>query len=83
MSETFRSHMPLVEKMNSVFSLMLGELRQDLTSKREEIPNREVPITLAVTDDESFLVEGKFIADEINRLLRDTSIPFRPKVFRL
>jgi len=71
LSETFRSHAPLVEKMNGVFSLMLGELRQDLTAKREDVPNRETPITLAVTDDESFLVEGKFIADEINRLLRE------------
>jgi ATP-dependent helicase/nuclease subunit A len=76
MSETFRSHESLAVMVNETFAPVLGELHQALNANRKDSPNREIPLTLAMvpgdvkaSPDAIRIVESRYIADEVKRLV--------------
>lgn len=89
LEETYRTHQPLMNGINSVFREVLGSLSQDLASKREA-PNEGPHITWVVlpkpenrTPDEVMRrAEGQVIAREIQALLDSEVHVFDSKVGR-
>ncbi|MEP6850506.1 MAG: UvrD-helicase domain-containing protein [Acidobacteriota bacterium] len=76
LKDTFRAHETLVASMNETFAPVLGELHGPLDADRKEAPNREIPLSLArvsaadkVTPEAARIVESKYVAAEIKRLL--------------
>ena len=81
LSHSFRTHHRLVESVNAVFSVVLGDLHQELEANRKEAPNDEVPIVAATivgeTGESSHdlrRAEADYIATEIKRML-DEQMP--------
>lgn len=74
LSTSFRAHSELVQKLNAVFSSVLGEMRQDLQAYREEAPHEGPHVRAFVMESESR--EAKALlqraeAAHIARLLRE------------
>jgi ATP-dependent helicase/nuclease subunit A len=81
LGQSFRTHHRLVASMNAVFSVVLGELHQELEAERREAPHNEIPIKAAAiigeTGENAYSlrrVEADYIAAEIRRML-DEQMP--------
>lgn len=78
LGQSFRTHHKLVVSMNAVFSVVLGELHQELGADRKDAPHDDIPIKAAAIIGEKGesiyslrRVEADYIADEIRRMLAD------------
>lgn len=83
LSRSFRTHGPLIDLMNGMFAETLGELHQPLAAARSESPHDGPHIIAAYAPsadggnvNDRRLIEGRYIACEIRRLLDE-----RVKVF--
>lgn len=78
LGHSFRTNHKLAMSMNAVFSVVLGELHQELEADRKDAPHDEIPIMAAAIIGEKGestyslrRVEADYIADEIRRMLAD------------